>query len=151
MQELTSHESIDIQAPPERVWEILTKLSYMEQWSELPITFAGEQELHKGSKILWVDDDGKAYAVGTVTDFDPRKKLRVSPQFTSWNRPVPPEDIASIFILRQQGKDTHLEFSYGDFAKVPDGEKLWEMYLESITPKNKELEKIKELAGGKNK
>jgi hypothetical protein len=51
MKEPTSHEAIDIQASPKRVWKILTSLLYMEQWSELPITFAGEQELHKDSKI----------------------------------------------------------------------------------------------------
>lgn len=146
MQNLTSHESIDIKASPERVWEVLTKLSYMKQWSELSITFAGEQELHKGAKVLWIDDDGEAYATGAITDFEPHTKLRVSPKFSSWDEPVSPDDIASVFTLHKQDDGTHLEFSYGDFAKVPDGESLWQSYVDSITPVNKELEKIKVLA-----
>jgi len=121
----------------------------MKQWSQLLITFGDEQELHRESKIYWVNDNGEPYCVGTVTDFEPEKKLRVSPQFTSWKRPVSPDVIASMFTLHKQGNNTHLEFSYGDFAKVPDGKKLWEMYLESIDPTNKELEKIKVLAEDK--
>lgn len=83
MKELTSHESIDIQASPLSVWEVLTKLSYMKQWSQLRVTFVGEQELYKGAKIHWVNDRGDTYCEGTVTDFEPQKKLRVSPQFTA--------------------------------------------------------------------
>lgn len=148
MRELTSFESVDIQAPASKVWEILTNLSYMEKWSLLEITFAGEQALHKGSKIHWVDGSGEAYCVGTVTDFEPEKKLRVSPQFTAWKHPVSPDVIASVFTLHAEGNHTHLEFSYGDFSKVPDGNRLWKMYLNSITPVNKELERIKGLAEG---
>ena|SRR5688572_12000195 len=150
MKELTSHESIDIQAPPVRVWEILTKLSYMKQWSQLKVTFAGEEELHKDAKIHWVDDNGDIYCEGTVTDFEPQKKLRVSPQFTAWKQPVSPKVIASTFTLQKDGNKTHLKFSYGDFAKVPDGAQLWEMYLDSIDPTNKELAEIKRLAEDTN-
>ncbi|HYF66641.1 MAG TPA: SRPBCC domain-containing protein [Ohtaekwangia sp.] len=146
MKELTSYESIDIQASPVRVWEVLTKLSYMKQWSQLLVAFAGEQELHEGAKIHWVNEKGDIYCEGTVTDFEPQKKLRVSPQFTSWTQPVSPDIIASLFTLHKDGKNTHLKFSYGDFAKVPDGSRLWEMYLDSIDPTNKELSEIKRLA-----
>ncbi|MEJ7644728.1 MAG: methyltransferase domain-containing protein [Chryseolinea sp.] len=149
IKELTSHESILIQAPTLTVWEILTKISYMKQWSELLITFTEEQELHKGSKIHWVNDKGESYCIGTVTDFEPEKKLRVSPQFASWKDSVSPDVIASVFTLHKQGNNTHLEFSYGDFVKVPDGLQLWEMYLDSIDPTNKELGKIKQLAEDK--
>lgn len=119
----------------------------MERWSTLAITFDGEQDLrHPDSRVLWVDERGETYATGTVTDFEPEKRLRVSPQFSVWVDRVAPEDIASEFVLEEQDGATYLRFTYGDFSKVPDGESLWEMYLDSITPENRELRKIRELA-----
>lgn len=146
MKKLIGKESILINAPVWRIWEILTKTVYLKKWFTLKAEFGPGTELKQGSGILWKDEKGNPYARGFIIEFKSNKIIRTSPTFYNWKRLVDATDFNESYQLSREKGGVRLTHTYGDFAKIPDGRDLYKEYIKSATPENKELEKIKELA-----
>lgn len=134
---LTVKESITIQAPAARVWEVLITPKYIRQWDELPEGF-GEEAMQKGSVVNW-----EGYSRLTVSEFEPNRLLKMNLHGEKWEKPPSAYDIAYTFGLEQDGQATVLTISIGNFAALPDGKQYFDASVEFATTAKA---KIKELA-----
>lgn len=129
--------SIRIDAPLNRVWEVLTKPQYIRQWDDLPEDF-GDYEISPATIIEW-----PGYSKLSVVEFELNKKLRYSLYVPAWND----ESITNIGYTYTLSIDdngyTWLSVEIGDFAILNEGDKY---YDESFTFGQTASQKIKELA-----
>ena len=129
--------STRIDAPLNRVWEVLTKPQYIRQWDELPEDF-GDYEISPATIIEW-----PGYSKLSVVEFELNKKLRYSLYVPAWND----ESITNIVYTYTLSVDdngyTWLTVEIGDFAILNEGDKY---YDESFTFGQTASQKIKELA-----
>ncbi|MCR5862223.1 SRPBCC domain-containing protein [Flavobacterium sp. J372] len=129
--------STRIDAPLNRVWEVLTKPQYIRQWDELPEDF-GDYEISPATIIEW-----PGYSKLSVVEFELNKKLRYSLYVPAWND----ESITNIGYTYTLSVDdngyTWLTVEIGDFAILNEGDKY---YDESFTFGQTASQKIKELA-----
>ena len=144
MPRLFVEKSIQINAPIAKVWEVLVKAQFTNQWwREYGIDGGVESDWKTGSEILCKNKDGKVYVKGTVIAVHPYELLR----FTAFDVNVGPEggpdDYGLTFTLSNNKDRTVLSIVQGDFAKITNGEKH---YNEVPAAWNKALPKIKELA-----
>jgi uncharacterized protein YndB with AHSA1/START domain len=69
MKKLFVCQSIEIQAPTSKVWAVLTRPEYTDQWSN---AFAGgtashiESDWKPGSRVIWKDQKGEVIVEGNV-------------------------------------------------------------------------------------
>ncbi len=79
MEKLFVEKSIKINTPASRVWDVLTKPEFTDQWAP---EFSGGAEFHiesdwkLGSPVLWKGQDGSVIVQGNVTALEPNKFLR---------------------------------------------------------------------------
>jgi uncharacterized protein YndB with AHSA1/START domain len=136
---LIVQHSIRIDAPLDRVWEVLTKPQYIRQWDELPEDF-GDYEISPATIIEW-----PGYSKLSVVEFELNKKLRYALYVPAWND----ESINNIGYTYSLSVDdngyTWLAVEIGDFAILNEGDKY---YDESFTFGQTASQKIKELAEG---
>jgi uncharacterized protein YndB with AHSA1/START domain len=129
--------STRIDAPLNRVWEVLTKPQYIRQWDELPEDF-GDYEISPATIIEW-----PGYSKLSVVEFELNKKLRYSLYVPAWND----ESITNVGYTYTLSVDdngyTWLTVEIGDFAILNEGDKY---YDESFTFGQTASQKIKELA-----
>jgi len=129
--------STRIDAPLNRVWEVLTKPQYIRQWDDLPEDF-GDYEISPSTIIEW-----PGYSKLSVVEFELNKKLRYSLYVPAWND----ESITNIGYTYTLSVDdngyTWLTVEIGDFAILNEGDKY---YDESFTFGQTASQKIKELA-----
>lgn len=134
---LVVKNSIRINAPLNRVWEVLTKPQYIRQWDELPEDF-GDYEISPATLIEW-----PGYSKLSVVEFELNKKLRYALYVPAWND----ESINNIGYTYSLAVDengyTWLTVEIGDFAILNDADKY---YNESFTFGQTASQKIKELA-----
>jgi uncharacterized protein YndB with AHSA1/START domain len=125
MNELYTHESIDIAAPPEAVWRMLTDPSLTRQYM-----FGCEavSDWKVGSELLWrgqVEGQPMVFVTGHVVTFQPCTLL----EYTTFDpngglRDVPENYVKMTCRLTAlPGGLTRLELRQGDFSKVEQGEK----------------------------
>jgi uncharacterized protein YndB with AHSA1/START domain len=146
MKKLFVCQSIEIQAPPSKVWAVLTRPEYTDQWST---AFAGGTAFHiesdwkPGSPVLWKDREGEAIVEGNVTALEPDHLLR----FTAFDvrspekPPIHEEDGITYKLMQKDGKLT-LHLMHGDFSSLAEGQKYREASAEvwsRVLPKIKEL------------
>lgn len=123
--ELVFEDSIEIKAPPEKVWEVLTKPEYTKQYM---FGCNAESDWRVGSPLVWRGaQDGKVYVEGKIVAIEPGKRL-------SFTTMTPGNDSASAStvteeLVRSDG-GTRLRITDGDFSKLPDGEKRYERTTE---------------------
>ncbi len=151
MEPLYFHDSIQIKAPISKVWEVLTKPEYMEAWFDLAADYSSMkgEPLKLGSEILWKNDEHKVYVKGEVIELEKEKLLTTSLYDEAWKIKLAPEEVAYSYTLTENKEGTLLELKFGDFTKVPEGEKIYQDFVGA--PKNTEFEKIKMLAEGLTK
>ncbi|MGV3458962.1 MAG: hypothetical protein ACO1N9_00765 [Flavobacterium sp.] len=129
--------SVRIDAPLNRVWEVLTKPQYIRQWDDLPEDF-GDYEISPATIIEW-----PGYSKLSVVEFELNKKLRYALYVPAWND----ESINNIGYTYTLSVDdngyTWLTTEIGDFAILNEGDKY---YDESFTFGQTASQKIKELA-----
>lgn len=142
-------ESIEIQALPPRVWEVLTSPEWTSQWSGY-FGAAGpvESDWRPGSEVRWRNSKGDVYVQGVVKVAEPGKLLQytVRDVFDPKMRPVsglPEDDVTQRYSLTGSGARTVLSVSHGDFSKLADGAKLRPLVVQLW---NRVLPKLKELA-----
>lgn len=129
--------NIRIDAPVNRVWEVLTKPEYIRQWDELPEDF-GDYEIHPATVIEW-----PGYSKLSVVELELNRKLRYALYVPAWNN----ESINSIgytyAITVDDNGYTWLGIEIGDFAILSEGNKYYDA---SITFGETASHKIKALA-----
>lgn len=135
--QLTVKDSIEINAPVSKVWEILIAPKYIRQWDELPQDFE-DFYLEKGRTIEWT---GASRLM--VTDCEPLELLRLSLYVLKWELPPSGYNIAYTYNLSENDAATLLTIEIGDFSILPDGENYFEKAQEFS---EKALQKIKNLS-----
>lgn len=129
--------NIRIDAPVNRVWEVLTKPEYIRQWDELPEDF-GDYEIHPATVIEW-----PGYSKLSVVELELNRKLRYTLYVPAWND----ESINSIgytyVITVDDNGYTWLGIEIGDFAILSEGDKYYDA---SVTFGETASHKIKALA-----
>lgn len=135
-------KSIDINAPPSKVWRIIASPELWPKWMMVPPeTEFGESTLQLGSKALWRNEEGEAYLTGTITTLEPERRLVFDLDDVSWTRKAEPGEVTYGLTISQARNHTHLDFRVGDLAIDPDGQEWYDAYANSREP-----ELIKELA-----
>src|SRR5262245_26502240 len=111
-------QSVEIQAPASKVWQVLTQPELNQQWvSEL---FGQPAEMvsdwHSGSPVEWkVLADGKPYVEGNVTAIEPNWLLRFTVFDVRSERPAVSDEDGITFTLEEQAGKTLLSVRQGDF------------------------------------
>lgn len=129
--------AITIDAPAQKVWEVLTNSKYMAQWDELPEDFTSEK-IQLGSVIEW-----EGYSRLTVNKFDPQRKLSMDLFLPKVALDPAAYDISYVFDLRESGGQTLLEMTIGDFTPIPNAQSY---YGASVEFAQNSGQKIKELS-----
>lgn len=146
--ELVIEESIDINAPAEKVWAVLVGPDTANQWAS---QFSGEGEpgisvessWKMNSTVFWRGDDGKVMVEGKVIRLEPGKLLHFSTIDVA-SGPAPALDDTDGITFKLEGRNgrTRLSIRQGDFGKEKEGRKYYDMTLpawDRILPKIKEL------------
>lgn len=147
MTKLVVEKSIDIDAPPSKVWAVLTKPELTKQWATMfgavgPI----ESDWRPGSRVAWRNAEGEVYVQGMVRKVDENRRLEFTVRDV--NRAMQPtsgreeDDITQTYTLRDDGGRTHLATAHGDFAKLANGAQLFPRvaaFWDELLPKLKAL------------
>lgn len=130
MEKLFVDQTISINAPVEKVWQVLTDTQLTTKWAK---EFTGGHPFHLdsdwqlGSEVNWKDDQGVARVTGKVTAVDPSKLLR----FTVMDIAHPVENLTEedgiTYIFTETDGTTTLNVRQGDFGIMEDGQKYRDM------------------------
>ncbi|TME66464.1 MAG: SRPBCC domain-containing protein [Chloroflexi bacterium] len=121
MEKLFVEKSIKVNTPASRVWDVLTKPEFTDQWA---LEFSGGAEL------------------GNVTALEPNKFLRFTVFDVRGEKPPVTEEDGITYELTEQNGETMLRLSQGDFSVMAEGEKYHRLSAEvwdRVLPKVKEL------------
>lgn len=143
MTQLFVDKTIEIDALPFKVWDVLTKPGYNGQWAT---EFAGgasfriESDWRIGAPVLWKDADNRTIVEGNVTRYEPEKSLRFTVfDVRSAQRPDVSDEDGITFELARKDAGTLLHVRQGDFSAMTDGEKyqqasaaVWDRVLPRI-------------------
>jgi len=128
--ELTIKNTININAPAHKVWDVLIN---PQQTKKYMFGCETVSDWKVGSELLWkgVFDGVELVAVkGHVVAFHPNKLLAYTTIDPNSATPDKPENYTTVtYSLVEKNNDTELTITQGDYAKVADGEKR---YNESI-------------------
>jgi len=142
MTELLIRKSIDIDAPVETLWKILTDSNFIRQYM---FGCNAESDWKPGSPLLWRGaTDGVVYVKGNVVLFEPPYAL----EYTIFDpnskvADIPSNYLAMKYALKHNGSGSILEITQGDFSTVEDGENR---YRHSLDGDDSVLLGIKNLA-----
>jgi uncharacterized protein YndB with AHSA1/START domain len=143
MTELRIRKSIDVAAPVETLWKILTDSEFIRQYM---FGCNAETDWKPGSTLLWRGAaDGVVYVKGHVVRFEAARAL----EYTIFDPNSKLADIPSNYLtmnydLREDGPGRSiLEITQGDFSKVEDGRSR---YRHSLDGDDTVLQGIKRLA-----
>lgn len=134
---VTVKDSILINAPLSKVWEVLTKAAYYKQWDGLPDNFTAST-LVEGTVIEW-----EGYSKMTVVEFIPEEQFSLSLFLPKVDLPASAYDVTYSFTLEPKESGTLLSIQIGDFAPIPNANDYYEASVEFAETAK---EKIKELA-----
>ncbi|HTF03971.1 MAG TPA: SRPBCC domain-containing protein [Bacteroidia bacterium] len=137
MKNFTITDHIQIAAPKEKVWEVLTTPEFMKQWDELPENYSGGN-LQLNSTIEW-----EGYSKLTVTDFKENEILKLNMYLPKLSLDPSQYDVSYTYRLTESNGITTLNFEIGDFSPLPDPQNYMDATLEFV---HGAKEKIKELA-----
>ncbi len=145
MSKLFVDQSIEINAPVSKVWDVLTDSGYTAEWAS---EFNGGSPFHiesdwrLNSPVSWKGLDGKTIVEGNVTALEPGKFLRFTVFDVRSQRPPVTEDDGITYRLSEENGKTILHVLQGDFSAMPEGEKYRDMSADvwaRVLPKVKEL------------
>jgi uncharacterized protein YndB with AHSA1/START domain len=141
MERLLVKKSIEVDAPSSAVWDVVSSPDAWKRWMLVEPEVEGGGHLKLGSKVLWKNEDGKAYLTGTVTALEPNRKFVLDLQDVSWKRKAEPGEVTYALTLSEANGRTRVAFALGDLAIDPEGKEWYDAYTDS-----RELEAIKEMA-----
>jgi uncharacterized protein YndB with AHSA1/START domain len=143
MAELLIRKSIDIDAPVETLWKVLTDSEFIRQYM---FGCNAETDWKPGSPLLWRGAaDGKVYVKGNVVSIERPHRLAYTifdPHSTI--KDIPSNYLTMTYELKQRnGRASVLEITQGDFSVVEDGAGR---YQHSLDGDDSVLTGIKKLA-----
>jgi uncharacterized protein YndB with AHSA1/START domain len=143
MGELIIRKAIEVNAPVETLWKILTDAKFIPQYM---FGCNAETAWKPGSPLLWKGvADGKLYVKGHIVSIDPPRRLVYTifdPNSTI--KDTPQNYLTMTYDLKRSGdRASVLEITQGDYAVVEDGENR---YKHSLDGDDSVLEGIKKLA-----
>ena len=127
MAELYIRDTLDLDAPIETVWKILTSNEFIPQYM---FGCVAESDWKPGSPLLWKGAaDGKLYVKGHVVSIDAPHRLQYT--IIDPNNPklsdVPENYLNMIYTLKSRDSgSTTLEIAQGDFSTVAGGQARYE-------------------------
>ena len=144
MAELFIRNTLDVNAPVETLWRVLTDNQFIPQYM---FGCVAETDWKPGSPLLWRGAaDGKLYVKGKVVSFDAPNLLRytiIDPN----NSAIPdiPQNYLTVTntLKEHGGSASTLEMTMGDYSKVANGQQRYE---ESAGGGDFILQAIKKLA-----
>jgi uncharacterized protein YndB with AHSA1/START domain len=145
MAELFIRKSIEVNAPADALWKVLTDNELIPQYM---FGCVAETDWKQGSPLLWKGAaDGKVYVKGNVVAVDEQRRLEYT--VIDPNNPavpdIPSNYLTMIYEIREQGEGLVFELIQGDYSKVAEGQKRYE---DTLKGDDSILVKIKELAEG---
>jgi uncharacterized protein YndB with AHSA1/START domain len=140
---LVVRDSIEIQAPADRVWTVMTGPAYTKQYI---FDCEAISDWQPGSRLIWRGaSNGVVYVEGNIERIETGRLL----QYTAFDPNAPDhEDVPSNYttvtaeLVESAGRTT-LQVSQGDFERVADGERR---YKDAVAGWSGVLPKIKALA-----
>jgi uncharacterized protein YndB with AHSA1/START domain len=124
--ELLIHQSIEVAAPAELLWKILTNSEFIRQYM---FGCNAESDWKSGSSLLWRGAaDGTLYVKGNIVSIDPPHSL----VYTVFDPNSTMADIPSNYLTMTyklsslHDRATQLEITQGDFSKVENGQKRYQ-------------------------
>jgi uncharacterized protein YndB with AHSA1/START domain len=127
---LEIHTSIEITAPAETIWKVLTDNALIPQYM---FGCVAETDWKPGSPLLWKGAaDGKLYVKGTVIAFEPPHRLAYTIIDPNSSIPDIPENYLTVTCeVKNLGNGISLlAFTQGDFSKVANGEQRYNHSLD---------------------
>jgi len=137
MNHLIIKNYIQIDASPEKVWDVLTDPRYIRQWDELPEDF-GDDAINASSEI-----DFPGFSKMKVSSFEPGKVIRYSLHISDYTLQAISDATYSYEVNVDENGKTWLKIEIGDFSVLFEDGKL---YDESVIFGKTASQKIKELA-----
>jgi uncharacterized protein YndB with AHSA1/START domain len=143
MAELLIRKSIDIDAPVETLWKVLTDSEFIKQYM---FGCTAETDWKPGSPLLWKGAaDGKLYVKGHIVSIEKPHRLAYTifdPNSTI--KDIPANYLTMTYELKKRNERASvLEITQGDFSAVEDGERR---YQHSLDGDDSVLSGIKKLA-----
>jgi uncharacterized protein YndB with AHSA1/START domain len=129
MSELLIRKNIDVDAPVETLWKILTDSEYIRQYM---FGCNAETNWKPGSPLLWKGAaDGKLYVKGNIVSIDPPHRLAYTIfDLNSTIADIPANYLTMTYSLKKRGGGSVLEITQGDFSTVADGENRYQHSLD---------------------
>jgi len=143
MAELVIRKSIEIDAPVDTLWKVLTDSKFIVQYM---FGCNAETDWKPGSPLLWKGAaDGKLYVKGHIVSNDaPRRLVYTIFDPNSKIRDIPENYLTMSYDLKKiSDHGSVLEITQGDYATVEDGENR---YRHSVEGDDVVLAGIKKLA-----
>ncbi len=129
MPELTIRKSIEVTAPVDTLWKVLTDSDYIVQYM---FGCIAETDWKPGSPLLWKGAaDGKLYVKGNVVAVDSPHQLAYTIFDPNSTIPDLPENYLTMtYQLTETPSGSRLDITQGDFSTVADGQRRYEHSLE---------------------
>src|SRR5271157_2293176 len=130
MTELLIRKSIEVDAPVETLWKILTDSKFIRQYM---FGCNAETDWKPGSPLLWRGAaDGVVYVKGHVVKVDPPRHLAYTIfDPTSKIADIPANYLTMSYdLMRRDDDGSILEITQGDFATVEDGQNRYQHSLD---------------------
>ena len=140
MKKLNVKNKVLINAPLNKVWEVLIAPKFIRQWDALPEDFQ-DYYLETGREIEWA---GSSKIV--VTEMVAQETLKQSLYLSKWGIAPSECDISITYTLQNIDENTELSVLIGDFGQLAGGDVSYINYSEFA---EKALGKIKALAENK--
>jgi uncharacterized protein YndB with AHSA1/START domain len=139
---------IDINAPVGKVWELVSDLSRMPQWSPQCRLMKSRGPLRQGSKTLNLNRRNRMWwpTTSTVTEVIPEKKLafRVNQNNTIWSYELEPTDTGTRVVETRHAENGVTAFSNMSVNALMGGVPSFEREL--VDGMNQTLARIKAAA-----
>jgi uncharacterized protein YndB with AHSA1/START domain len=133
-------QSIEIEAPVERVWDVLTTTQLIRHWGSAFLPgIRAESDWKPGSGVFWRREDGKLAIIGTIAEIEPCSRLKVAyPPDLNTEVPDPETDFVETYTLETTDEGVKLTVCCGPLHLVD---------MDTMEPKwNEALSAIKDLA-----
>ncbi|MFI6871473.1 SRPBCC family protein [Nocardia sp. NPDC050406] len=137
--------SIDIAAPPEQVWNVVSNLKRMPEFSPQTLRMQPIGKIRTGTWTINFNTDGKAYwpTTARVVRFEPNKAIafKVNENRTIWSFTLEPTATGTRLVQRRDCPNGTTWFSRTSIEKAMGGEARFEELL--VTGMNETLGRIK--------
>lgn len=129
----TIEKSIEIDAPIEKVYEVLVNSQFTRQWGNAFSEGAYvESDWKPGSEVVWKDKDGNVGAKGVVIENEPLRKITVA-FYDDVNTPAPGQ-YKEVYSVQPQQQQSQLNISAGALEEehAKSHGPLWDKALQVI-------------------